>query len=95
MSEQWLNKFITNLMSAPEAPMDWPSLHNNESHCGHWIIYEKQNQLFKQAKLRQLNKTHNAAHGIALNLFAQYNSGHIELARSGLDELKTAFDKMN
>jgi len=95
IAEQWKNKFTANLLSAPETTKQWPLMRSTQCHCGYWIKREMQDQLFAKNRLIELGKTHDNCHDIALILLNHYNTGDIDIARDGLPQLLSAFDKMD
>ena len=95
ITQQWKNRFISNIQSASESIDHWPIM--DDKHCpgGMWIQRAIQEQLFELDDLDQLIETHEALHLIAQGMLKQYQDGDIDTAREGLPELQTAFDKMN
>ncbi|MCF7971164.1 MAG: EAL domain-containing protein [Methylococcaceae bacterium] len=94
-SEHWKTNFINTINSSPDDIEHWPIQNSKHCHCGAWIKRVKQEQLFEEKDLKQVEKTHEALHLVAHTLHKQYNDDDIESAREGLPKLQAAFDKMS
>jgi len=94
ISTHWKDKFITNLKSHPEAIEFWPIMDKERCPCGAWIKRAKQEMLFEQEDLNQLDQAHNDFHLIAHNLLLQYQGSEIESALEGITVLQSSFKDM-
>ena len=94
ISNHWKDKFVTNINSDPEAIDLWPIMDKEHCPCGAWIRRAKQEMLFEQEDLNQLDQAHNEFHLIAHNLLLQYQNSEIESAHEGIAALHSAFKDM-
>ena len=91
---QWQKHFEHSIQSSPEEASHWPILKQTKCHCGVLIKRARQQQIFEENWLQELNDVHNVMHAIANDLFKKYQQGYVELARAGLLDLKAAIKKM-
>ena len=91
---QWINKFETSIQSAPDTTINWPIISKKKCFCGFWINRVRQEQLFDDQWLQQIDEAHDSIHSIANHLFSHYQKGEIDVARNGLNELKTAVENL-
>ncbi len=95
ISEQWKNKFIKNILAAPEDTKDWPIILHSHCHCGHWIKRELQDQLFELETVMALETAHEAHHETALQIYELYQNNELTAARSALIKLQLDSDTMS
>jgi len=95
VSQQWTDSFINNIQSSPESVEHWPIMNNKRCSCGTWIKRARQEQLFAESSLEQLEKTHDALHLTAQTMQLQYREVNGEAARQSLADFRTDFDNMN
>ena len=95
VTQRWKDLFTNNIQSSPEEVELWPIINSQNCPCGEWINRAKQEGLFEENSLKQLEQTHEVLHLIAHSLLLQYQNGDIDAARNDLAEFQTAFDKMN
>jgi len=96
ISKQWKNKFSRKIESSPDDNRTlWPIIDSKHCHCGHWIHQKKQEVLFEEDTLQQLEKSHNKIHVIANAMQRNYQAGEIVVARNGIADLISAFEEMN
>ena len=88
--KHWQNKFESNIKSLPNNITPWPILNKTKCHCGIFIEREKQEQLFEDSWLNNIDKAHDLIHQIANDLFDEYQEGKVENAREGLSGFKKA-----
>jgi diguanylate cyclase (GGDEF)-like protein/PAS domain S-box-containing protein len=93
-TQQWHNKFVENILYAPDSPNDWPIMDDKTCPCGSWLERAKRAQLFDREGLKRIDKAHERVHVIANSLFIQYKEGQCDKAREGLKQLQIAFDEM-
>ena len=91
---QWQKHFEHSIQSSPEEASHWPILKQTKCHCGVLIKRARQQQIFEENWLQELNDVHDVMHAIANDLFKKYQQGYVELARAGLLDLKAAIKKM-
>ena len=92
-SKRWLSRFISNLDVANETK-NWPIKDHNRCHCGNWLHRTKQEQLFNQKKLHQLEIVHDNLHEYAHKLFAKYQQNDLGDLQSEVRKLHSLFDDM-
>jgi hypothetical protein len=95
ITTQWKNKLRKQILLPPNNKTVWPMLDNQLCHCGNWIYIKKQEQLFAEADMKQLENAHDKMHKIAHSLQLKYQAGKLEAARADLAELDLAFFEMN
>ncbi len=95
ITEQWINKFISNIQSSPDDIKHWPIMNSKKCPCGTWINRALQEQLFEEYDLKQLDKTHQELHLIAHALHFKYQDGDMDAARKELPKIQAAFDNLN
>ncbi|MFK5913734.1 MAG: EAL domain-containing protein, partial [Woeseiaceae bacterium] len=95
ITEHWKDIFINNIQSSPEELEHWPIMNSKHCPCGMWIKRAKQDQLFEEKGLNQLDQTYIALHAIAQAMHSQYLNGNVNNARKKLSKFQTAFDEMN
>jgi len=93
--KQWHKHFVDNIQSSPEDIKYWPILKKTKCHCGVLIKRTKQEQIFEEEWLENLNQAHEQMHNIGIVLSDKYLEGNIELARDGLTDIQLAFEKIN
>lgn len=91
---QWMNRFVENIQSSPENIDYWPIMPTTKCHCGSWINRAKQDQLFEQSWLSNLDEAHKEMHAIADGLLQKYEDNEIKTARVELATLQTTFEKI-
>jgi diguanylate cyclase (GGDEF)-like protein len=92
--DHWLNYFETNIQSDPKEAQKWPMGTRKKTHCGTWIKRAQNDQLFNETWLNNLEQLHERMHRIADSLLIKYQSGEIDEARAGLQELHTAYESI-
>ena len=95
ITTQWKNKLRKQILLPPNNKIVWPILDNQLCHCGNWVFLRKQEQLFTEEEMRQLENAHDKIHNIAYSLQLKYQAGKLEDARADLAELDLAFIEMN
>jgi diguanylate cyclase (GGDEF)-like protein/PAS domain S-box-containing protein len=91
---QWHNKFVENILRAPDSLDDWPIMDDKICPCGSWLQRAKRAQLFDREGLKRIEQAHEKVHVIANVLFIKYQEGQYDEARNGLKQLQTVFDEM-
>jgi diguanylate cyclase (GGDEF)-like protein/PAS domain S-box-containing protein len=91
---QWQNKFLENILSSIDSPVDWPILDGDLCPCASWIKRAKRAQLFNNTGLKKVEESHEKVHSIANDLFLKYQDGMFNEAKNGLPEFTEAFDEM-
>jgi diguanylate cyclase (GGDEF)-like protein/PAS domain S-box-containing protein len=95
VSEQWQSHFVSNIKSSPESIEYWPIMGVKHCHSGHWLKRAKQEHLFGEKCLHDLNKVHEAFHCSAHDLLLKYQAGDLDAAREGLSGLQKSFDEIS
>ncbi len=95
VSEQWQKKVLAHIHSHPESNNSWPFKNYESSHCAIWIKQVRQECLFEEEWLTQLEKAHNKLYRIAENLLLNYQTGKLDDARKGIKKLEAAFESMH
>jgi len=90
--EQWHTNLKNKLDSKPEYNDQWPILNRNHCHCGVWIKREKEEQLFDESCLTEMEAAHNSFHDKAEDLLKIYAKNEIENTNNALNELQLAVD---
>lgn len=93
-TEHWHNKFIESITSEPDSPDNWPILDYKQCPCSSWLKRAKRAQLFNKDGLKLIEQAHSEVHLTANDLYARYQEGELNEARSGLKKLKIVFDEM-
>lgn len=93
-TQQWVKRFEKNIHFSQEDIEYWPIMEKTECPCGQWIRRESQDILFDSAWLASLRTLHDDVHRIADKLKEQYLSDNMMVARRGLAELQSAFERM-
>ena len=93
--KQWQQQFDTNIQSLPDDINDWPIMNRNKCHCGIWIKRARQEKLFEEKWLLQLEEIHDSMHDIAEDIFNKYQNNELIAAREGLKETYSIFEKMS
>lgn len=91
----WQEKFIVNIMSPPEKKKHWPIMGSKDCSCCDWLKRAKQEELFNQQWLNNINVAHEKVHHIANDLYNKYEQGEIDSAREDLVNFNAAFDEVN
>lgn len=92
---QWHKTFKSKIQASIDSNGQWPILVRTKCHCGVWVKRAKQEKLFDENSLIELEKAHNTVHNIADSIFEQYQEGDIEKARGGLNDLSIAVEYIN
>ena len=95
ITTQWKDKLRKQILLPPNNKIVWPILDNQLCHCGNWTFLRKQEQLFTEEEMQQLENAHDKIHKIAYSLQLKYQAGELESARADLAELDLAFIEMN
>jgi diguanylate cyclase (GGDEF)-like protein/PAS domain S-box-containing protein len=94
-AEQWFKLIEHNIQASPPDTIDhWPIMEHSKCHQGIWIERTRQEQLFEENCLNQLEAAHQALHHIAYDLINQFQAGEIDKARKGLPVFKEAYGTM-
>ena len=93
--KQWQKYYENNIQSSPDSIEHWPIMRRTKCHCGIWIKRAKQEQIFEESWLKNLDEVHESMHNRADKLFNTYQNGEINTARDGLKDIQLVFEKMN
>jgi diguanylate cyclase (GGDEF)-like protein/PAS domain S-box-containing protein len=94
-TKQWHNRFIENILSAPESDNCWPIMDDKLCPCGSWLKRAKRAQLFNKEGLKRIEKAHEKVLLIANDLLIKYQEGELDGSRNGLNKLQAAFEDMS
>jgi len=92
--EQWVEKFKNSILSSDEKNIHWPIFNQKHCHCGVWIKRARQEQLFEEHCLNELEMAHNKLHIITGDLFKKHQQEHVDIAREDLNNLIIASDRL-
>jgi diguanylate cyclase (GGDEF)-like protein/PAS domain S-box-containing protein len=94
ITTQWKDNLRRKIVSSPDDLVPWPILDGQRCHCGNWIHQKKQEQLFEEEVLEQLEQAHTEIHIIANAMQGKYQAGNIEAARADLVDFELSFEAM-
>ncbi len=93
--KQWQQQFENSIHASPEDINSWPIMKRTKCHCGIWIKRARQEQLFDENWLIQLEDAHDSMHDIAEELFNNHQNNELIAAKDGLKELHPIFENMS
>jgi len=91
---QWQKSFENSVLVSSDNTKAWPILIRSKCHCGVWIKRARQEMIFEDKSLLQLEKQHDILHDIADDLFQRHQNGDVLGARDGLKDFKNAVEHL-
>jgi len=89
---QWHKNLKNKLDFEPNTNMQRPILNRNNCHCGVWIKREKEEQLFDESYLAEMETAHNSFHDKAEDLLKIHAKAGKEDINNALNDLQLAID---
>jgi len=86
-TRHWFNKFENKVLSAQNGVEKWPITDAKKCHFGAWINQIRQESLFEQKWLDEIDSAYLSMYSFANSLKDKYQQGHFEVAKQGLNEL--------